>query len=231
MHDQKDNFQSKDLKEENHSQGTYKVLTAVKCKASDCDNCVQAVDVIFKYCSPECRDRELLAKHQSQLRSDIEQLEKELQMLSPPVIDPLKDYVPLTCKANGCDEMVYIDQSLRLVFDYCSVDCRDKEMLTSHNLQLEFDIKDLESDIKKLPITLKTCKVTGCNEFVHFNPTLQCEFDYCSPGCRDKDLLSINSRKLQFEIEELKNDILKLPLQNSKKQSKSWFSFFFGGTY
>ena len=39
--------------------------------------------VSFKYCSPECRDKNLLGVHHDQLNTDIEDMELALRQLSP----------------------------------------------------------------------------------------------------------------------------------------------------
>ena len=68
------------------SQNSAQNSTPKKCEASGCDNSIDYNDTFevgFKYCSPECRDKEILAVHHLQLRADIKELEKNLQKLPP----------------------------------------------------------------------------------------------------------------------------------------------------
>ena len=49
--------------------------------------------MVFDYCSPDCRDRHLLDIHHWQLKSDIDELEKNIKLL-PPLDSPKKPSKP-----------------------------------------------------------------------------------------------------------------------------------------
>ncbi len=62
-----------------------------------------------------------------------------------------RQYTPKKCKATGCDKIVQCDLAFEVVFDYCSPECRDKDLLAIHHSQLKSDIEQLENDIRMLP--------------------------------------------------------------------------------
>ena len=64
---------------------------------------------------------------------------------------------------------------------------------------------------KKLPPRLPQCQANGCTKPVFYDPELPEElatdFAYCSPRCRDGDLLPVHSAKLTGDLKELKKEL------------------------
>lgn len=57
---------------------------------------------------------------------------------------------------------------------------------------------------------LPLCASTGCTNRVHIEYLLSPEvqrFNYCSPKCRDRDLLEVHQQQLEYDLEDLKEKL------------------------
>ncbi len=68
--------------------------------------------------------------------------------------------------------------------------------------------------------SLLVCKADGCKRQVYFDPTFR-EFEYCSPECRDKNLLQGWQYQLEFDLEELKKELRELAVVEMSISNKS----------
>ena len=61
------------------------------------------------------------------------------------------------------------------------------------------------------------CKARGCYKLSHYDPRVG-EFDYCSPSCRDKDLLSKEKKRLLDDLKAFEDELKRsTQVQESQK--------------
>ncbi len=90
-------------------------------------------------------------------------------------------------------------------FDYCNPRCRDQHL----DLCFKVDgIAELEDAIKNNPVELEKCRAKDCHKPV-FRDYQKNIFLYCSPSCRDTDILTKCQEKLRKDIELMESTILK----------------------
>ena len=76
--------------------------------------------------------------------------------------------------------------------------------------KLKASIEELKADFHSLsPIRLKQCKAEGCGVAVFWD--YKSELQYCSPQCRNEDLLKSAGLKLKSDIEDLEKQDSYLP--------------------
>ena len=74
-----------------------------------------------------------------------------------------------------------------------------------------------EHQHRHVPRSLPKCKADRCSNRVHYEEGVG-EFDYCSPGCRDKHLLPTEQKSLKKDLEDLAKH---LHVHVAPKQSKN----------
>lgn len=83
-------------------------------------------------------------------------------------------------------------------------------MLKKYTSDLKTSIEKLEVGLKSAPpIVVRQCMAEGCDMAVFWD--YKTEFQYCSPECRDNDLLVPYSLKLKSDIEGLEKLYSSLP--------------------
>ena len=87
-------------------------------------------------------------------------------------------------------------------FDYCSPECRN-EALRDKEIGV-VDIPDL--DYSSPQVEMRRCRSEACSSNVYWE--YKTEFEYCSPMCRDRDMLEGNHRELRQEIERMEGVLL-----------------------
>ena len=89
--------------------------------------------------------------------------------------------------------------------EYCTPECRNVALAKGDLGSI--DTMELEESLA--PVQVKECKTSGCHALVFWD--YKTEFIYCSPSCRDNDMLKGSQRKLRQDIEEMEGVISKLP--------------------
>jgi len=87
-------------------------------------------------------------------------------------------------------------------FDFCSPDCRNRALKDGEIGKVDVPAPDPSTP----PEVVRQCKVEGCSWPVYWE--YWTEFDYCSPTCRDKDLLEGNHKELHYEIHQMESALL-----------------------
>ena len=77
------------------------------------------------------------------------------------------------------------------------------------------------------PLKLSNCEAAGCAKPVHYDYNLPKHlpaFKYCSPECRDRDLLPMERRKLKKDLDELKETLQTAALTLDTVTNKEQFA-------
>ena len=93
-----------------------------------------------------------------------------------------------------------------LGFDYCTSKCRDKALIGPGCLERE--IVKLQDKLKELHVELDECSAKDCHKPVFWD--YKTKFLYCSPSCRDRDILCKLQKKLDSDIAVMEKVIPKV---------------------